>query len=52
METSLYNHLKNVNPKARAEICDGGKNINNRIDIALRKYKPLNNIFLVYLSPG
>ena len=39
-----------VIPKAIAEIFDGGKNINNIIDIALKKYNPDNSIFLLYLS--
>ena len=37
-----------VIPKAIAEIFDGGKNINNIIDIALKKYNPDKSIFLLY----
>ena len=49
---TVANHkIPKETPKAMAVIFDAGKSINTSIDIALKKYKPLKRIFLLYLSP-
>ena len=49
---TVDNHnIPNVTPKKIDEYMDGGRNINIEIIIALKKYKRLSKIFLLYFVP-